>query len=66
MKVYLFEYCSCTHESAFGMKSIHETAKGARDAMKAHRAKEELWNAKHGRRIPEWEQWRVRAVKVQL
>lgn len=64
MKVYLAEYCSCTHESAFGIKSIHATAKGAREAMLKSRQEEELYSSKHGRRIPEWMQWRVRAVQV--
>lgn len=33
-EVYAFEYCDCVFESAFGIKSLHATKRGAWEAMR--------------------------------
>lgn len=36
-KIYAFEYCSCIHESAFTVVSLHFTPEGAEKAMNDHK-----------------------------
>ena len=37
MKIYLAKYNPCTHESAYGILSVHETKEGAQKAIDKHK-----------------------------
>lgn len=72
MIVFEARYNPCIHESAFATLSIHETRKGAVNAMKAHKAKEkkewkEIYSTKKDRKdspFGQHEDWDVIETKV--
>ena len=61
MKVFAALYCPCTHESEYGVISLHATESGAQAAVDAHRRKE---SKRYEGSIPEWVKHKVQPMKV--
>ena len=61
-KVYIAEFNYCTYESSFGVISIHESKKGANEAVEKHK-KSYLKRFKQ-RELLDYEVYRVRSEEV--
>lgn len=72
MTVFEFIYTDCIHESAMRTISIHETSKGANEALRKHKDKkkkewEEMYPSKKVKKMfpfGEMEHWDVVETKV--
>lgn len=61
MKVFAAMYCSCTHESDYGVISLHASEAGAQAAVEKHRRKE---SRLYKGAIPDWVRHKVEPMKV--
>jgi hypothetical protein len=65
MIIFSAEYNDCIYESAFGTISLHRTYEGACDVIdKDKRRKLKQWKKSGHDTIPDYEQWRVREIKL--
>ena len=74
MKIYEFLYSPCIHEDVYETVSLHRTLKGAKNALKKHKAKElqeynRLFKGKEiecsGMKFGQHEGWDVAEVELQ-
>jgi len=73
MEVYAFMHCPCTEESAFGLISLHKTAKGAYKAMRKDMIREyneaferhiRFKKYSRGSKLLPFQLWKVSKIKV--
>ncbi len=63
--IFAAEFNDCVYESAYGILSLHHTEAGAEAAIKKHKAKIlRQWKKVGHDKGPDYEQWRVRKIKV--
>lgn len=72
MIVYAFEYCPDVCDSVYGIISLHKTAKGAYNAMRAHRLnvynqwRNSMFRKKlEGDKDTDYQLWRIRKLKLE-
>ncbi len=54
-------HCPCTHESEYGVISLHLSEEGAQEAADRHRRKEAR---KYGGELPAWVKHKVQSMRI--